>query len=78
MPRKTCTSPSLWPLRGLEEDRELRAALASPSDANDGIGEPGLTHDGHLRCVIWKSTPRFLLPIALRSGAPRLEAPTPR
>src|SRR5207302_5054457 len=49
-----------------------------PSEANFGIGEPGFTHDGHFRCLIWKSMPRWRVPIVVRSGAPRLEPPAPR
>ena len=50
----------------------------SPSESNFGIGEPGFTQDGHLRCRIWKSMPRFCVPISLRSGAPRFDDPEPR
>src|SRR5439155_22750707 len=31
----------------------------SPSEANFGIGEPGLTHEGHFKWRIWKSMPSF-------------------
>ena len=46
--------------------------------ANGGIGLPLFTQDGHLRCAIWKKTPRPFAPSALRSGAPRLWLPLPR
>src|SRR4029079_5984150 len=50
----------------------------SPSDSNFGIGEPGFTHDGHLRWRTWKSMPRFRLPIAVRSGRAGFDDPVPR
>src|SRR5204863_3479153 len=50
----------------------------SPSEANFGIGEPGFTQDGHFRWRTLKSTPRLRVPIAVRSGAPRLDEPVPR
>ena len=39
-------------LGGFEEDRERRSR-ALPRAENGGIGEPGFTHDGHLRWSIW-------------------------
>ena len=33
--------------------------FALPWLANGGIGLPFVTHDGHLRCAIWKKMPSF-------------------
>ena len=63
-------------LRGFEEDRRWRRRF-SPREANFGIGEPGFTQDGHFRWSIWNWMPRFLEPIAVRSGAPRFDDPLP-
>ena len=60
-----------WRLRGTSR---AASGCASPSPANDGIGEPGLTHAGHLRCATWKAMPLFFAPSAVSSGAPRLLA----
>src|SRR4051812_34365601 len=53
------------------------ARLSSPRPANDGIGEPALTHAGHFRCAIWKAAPLFFAPSAVSSGAPAKPPPTP-
>ena len=49
-----------------------------PREANFGIGEPGVTQDGHWRCLIWKLMPRLRVPMFVRSGAPRFDDPVPR
>src|SRR5438105_15798910 len=78
MPRKTCTTARyFFPFDASRKIASLRR-FASPSEANFGIGEPGLTHDGHLRWRIWKSIPRRFVPMSVKSGAPRFEEPVPR
>ena len=58
----------------LDASRKVARAVRffAPWLAKDGIGLPGLTHEGHFRWAIWKAIPLFLEPSSLRSGAPRL------
>ena len=66
----------------LEASRKIasRRKRRSPSEANDGMGEPGVPRDGHFRWVrwaIWNRMPRWRRPIAVSAGALRLLVPEP-
>src|SRR5205823_1167733 len=53
-----------------EASRKLASSVsrASPSPANEGIGEPGLTAAGFIRWRIWNSMPLFFAPSAIATG----------
>lgn len=63
----------------LESSRKTASSLRRmlPSARKGGMGEPGLTHEGQRRCRIWKPMPRWCEPIAVKSGAPKFDAPAP-
>ena len=84
MPRKTriagrlrsrSTSCRPWTRRGTLASCCRVAARRGP--ANDGIGEPGFTHAGHLRCAIWNATPLFFAPSARQLRRPEVVAAVP-
>src|SRR5262249_58930784 len=79
-PRKTRTGSPGGCCPPSEDSRKVASAskLSLPSPPNDGMGEPGLTHAGHCRWLIWNWIPLFFAPSAERFGAPRFEEPEPR
>src|SRR4051812_5362365 len=82
MPRNTRMGGRVRPdyfFGPLEASRKTASCFRrlSPRPANDGIGEPGLTHAGHFRCAIWNAVPLFFAPSEVKSGAPRLVPPAP-
>ena len=69
--------PAAGALGRLEEDGERLSSCSSLSDANEGIGEPGVTQLGHFRWSICNWTPRSFVPSSVSSGAPRFCEPAP-
>ncbi len=56
--------------RGTSRARQVLARRA----ANDGIGRPGVAHDGHFRCAIWNAMPLPFAPFGGQVGRTEVAA----